>query len=366
MINLKTKIQSECLEAVKDYSRAGVVLGTGTGKTLLGIKHMAKQWDPYALFLVVAPKVSVFNEWQKQCIEHGFEYLIDNIEFTTYLSLNKKNPSDYRHIYLDECHNLKFSHDKFLRNYHKGIIGLTGTYPVYQSDERYKMCEKYCPIKYEYNVTEGIEDDILNDYTIILHPLNLSNDYNIPTSKGKMMSEQSIYNMWSNMVANAAGKQKQMNSIIRMKKIQSFTTKINYIEKMLKAVKDEKVLVFMESKENCQKISKHTYFSGNKKSDQNLELFAKGDVKVLTTIKQLAEGINIPKLKIGIIQHAYANERLLPQKVGRFLRLNPQDKAIIHILYYKNTIDEEWLKSSLKHLNHKNIKVYGKTTSSHQ
>ena len=32
---------------------------------------------------------------------------------------------------------------------------------------------------------------------------------------------------------------------------------------------------------------------------------------------------------------------------GRLLRLNPNDKSTIHILCYRNTIDEDWVKSAL-------------------
>lgn len=33
---------------------------------------------------------------------------------------------------------------------------------------------------------------------------------------------------------------------------------------------------------------------------------------------------------------------------GRLLRLNPDDTAIVHILCYKNTMDELWVKTALE------------------
>jgi superfamily II DNA or RNA helicase len=45
--------------------------------------------------------------------------------------------------------------------------------------------------------------------------------------------------------------------------------------------------------------------------------------------------------------HAYGNERKASQRIGRLLRLNPDDKAIVHILCYKDTIDEKWVKDAL-------------------
>jgi superfamily II DNA or RNA helicase len=46
--------------------------------------------------------------------------------------------------------------------------------------------------------------------------------------------------------------------------------------------------------------------------------------------------------------HAYGNERKASQRIGRLLRLNPDDKAIIHILCYKDTVDEKWVKDALE------------------
>jgi len=67
----------------------------------------------------------------------------------------------------------------------------------------------------------------------------------------------------------------------------------------------------------------------------------------LATVLQLNEGVNIPNLKQGIIMHAYGNERKTAQRIGRMLRLNPNDRAIIHILCYKDTVDEKWVRDAL-------------------
>jgi superfamily II DNA or RNA helicase len=46
--------------------------------------------------------------------------------------------------------------------------------------------------------------------------------------------------------------------------------------------------------------------------------------------------------------HAYGNERKASQRIGRLLRLNPDDKAIVHILCYMDTVDEKWVEDVLK------------------
>ena len=70
------------------------------------------------------------------------------------------------------------------------------------------------------------------------------------------------------------------------------------------------------------------------------------------------EGVNIPNLRAGIIMHAYGNERKSNQRIGRLLRLNPDDTAVVHILCYKNTIDEKWVEDALKDLDSTKIKYF--------
>ena len=45
--------------------------------------------------------------------------------------------------------------------------------------------------------------------------------------------------------------------------------------------------------------------------------------------------------------HAYGNERKAAQRIGRMLRLNPDDTAEIHVLCYEDTMDEKWVKDAL-------------------
>ena len=53
--------------------------------------------------------------------------------------------------------------------------------------------------------------------------------------------------------------------------------------------------------------------------------------------------------------HAYGNERKAQQRIGRLLRLNPEEKAVIHILCYKHTVDERWVTSALETLDQDKI-----------
>ena len=56
--------------------------------------------------------------------------------------------------------------------------------------------------------------------------------------------------------------------------------------------------------------------------------------------------------------HAYGNNRKSTQRIGRLLRLNPDDKAVIHILCYKNTVDVKWVKEALESFDQTKISWY--------
>ena len=56
--------------------------------------------------------------------------------------------------------------------------------------------------------------------------------------------------------------------------------------------------------------------------------------------------------------HAYGNERKTAQRIGRLLRLSPDQTAICHILCYKNTMDEKWVQQALKTFDQSKIKYF--------
>ena len=348
----KDQIQTEALTAIGDRMLSGIEVSMGVGKTRIGLKHMARNYTDVARFLIATPKKKVFESWTDEAEKSGFMYLKDHMDFTTYRSLNKQD-LDYDILYLDECHSLKATHNEWLKAFIRSggiIVGLTGTYPIKKSTEKGKMCNFYCPIVYTYKTDDAVDDKILNDYRIIVHQLTLSKKMNIPR-KGKfgdfMTSEKKDYEYWSKRAEEAQDqKNAQMVRIGRMKALQKFTSKENYAKLLFKD-QSEKTLLFACEKVQADKLCAHSFHSSNKSSDENLKLFKAGKIQKLSAVEQLSEGVNIPGLKVGIIMHSYGNNRKASQKLGRLLRLNPDDTATIHILCYTDTVDKDWVISAL-------------------
>lgn len=355
----KDQIQQEALKALAGKRMAGVEISMGVGKTRIGLQHMASNYTTYSKFLVVAPKKSIFQSWTDEIQKAGFDYLLDHIDFTTYISLTKR-AHDYDIVFLDECHSLKGRHNKWMLAYMKAggnTIGLTGTYPKYKNSEAGKMCNFYCPKVYQYLTDDAIKDNLLNDYEIYVHPLTLSTKNDIEkTGKHGVFhtSEVKEYNYWSDRLERTVNggsstmKEIQTCRIQRMKALQKFKTKEAYAKLLLdNCSEDRKTIIFANEKEQADMLCKHSVHSGNKDSKKNLNDFKKGIITKCSAVQQLSEGVTIPELKQAIIMHSFSNNRQAAQKIGRVLRLNPDDKATVHILCYVDTIDLEWVKNAL-------------------
>jgi superfamily II DNA or RNA helicase len=368
----REEIQQEALDIATKNKRCGLAISMGVGKTLIGLQyidHYQKSNMGKLRILVVAPKLSIFDSWIDDSSK--FNIPLDNVQFTTYLSLHKKNPHDYDIVVLDECHSLLNSHVAFLKPFTGKILGLTGTPPRHSNTDKGKLVSTYCPMLYKYITDDAVSDDILNDYRILVHKMPLSNINSIPVkmkSNGMEFytSERKSYDYWTKRIGQAISKkQEQIASVMRMRVLMDFRTKETYVKKLLGDI-DDKCIVFCNTQDQSDRICKASYHSNNPESEENLQNFKEGNISELSCVLQLNEGINIPHLRAGIIMHAYGNERKSSQRLGRLLRLNPTETAYVHILCYKDTVDERWLAEALRDLDPRKIKYFDVNTSSNE
>lgn len=361
----REEIQQHALSIAMRHQRCGLGISMGVGKTLIGLRYLQQMQEKNMnklSILVVAPKLSIFDTWKDDAVKFNIpESIMEQVNYTTYLSLNKHNPHSYDVVVLDECHSLLDSHETFLANYRGKILGLTGTPPRYAMSEKGRMVGTYCPILYKYITDDAIDDDILNDYKIIVHKMPLSSENVIPVSLKNMnfyTSEKKSYAYWSKRIIEAQSKkQEQIASVMRMRVMMDFRTKETYAKYLLSEIED-KCIVFCNTQDQADRICKHSVHSNNPDGDENLELFKQDKIDKLSCVLQLNEGVNIPNLRAGIIMHAYGNERKSNQRIGRLLRLNPDDTAIIHILCYKETVDERWVAEALRDLDQSKIRYH--------
>lgn len=351
---LKTRIQNEALKTLLPHPRGGAALSMGIGKTRLGLRHMLniRHFRMFTRFLVVAPFTTIHDSWKNEARDElGMPELLDNITFCTYRSLNKQS-HDYDVIYLDECHSLKESHKAYLEKFPGFIVGLTGTPPRYADSEKGKMVERFCPIRYTYLTDEAVEENILNDYNIFIHRIPLSTVQNLKLENKNgghwYTSERDSYDHWTEIVEDSMGQDRMKASIMRMQAMMKFRSKEEYLPLFMQ-YNIGKTLIFATSKAQADRIGgENVYYSGLKASKENLEAFKAGKIRTLVAVNQLSQGVNIPNLSYGVIMHAYGNERTAAQKFGRFLRLPTDQKCYVHVLVYKDTVDEIWVERALQ------------------
>tara|TARA_R110002074_G_scaffold47610_4_gene122033 strand:- start:6156 stop:7253 length:1098 start_codon:yes stop_codon:yes gene_type:complete len=358
----REEIQKEALNLALNNKKCGLAISMGVGKTRIAIQHLQRSYNPLVEALVVIPKHSVAQAWIDELEKMNLQGLVKHITFTTYLSLKKHNPNNYDIVYLDECHSLLSNHEMFLSKFTGKILGLTGTPPKHGDSEKGIMVAKYCPIKYQFTVDQATDSNILNNYKIIVHQLELSKTPSLKKKKKNgghwYTTELKDYNYVSSRVAEAQSpKQKQFAAIMRMRALMEYNTKEVYVKLLANKLKT-KCLIFANTQKQADKLCKHSYHSGNNKAKDNLELFSDGRIDRLSCVLQLSEGVSIPNLEQGIIMHAYGNERKSSQRIGRLLRLNPTKTAVCHILCYKNTQDEIWVNNALKDFDQNKIKYY--------
>lgn len=361
----REQIQQEALALALRMPRCGLAISMGVGKTLIGLRYVQhlQQQNMYKLrVLIVAPKLSIFDSWKDDAVKFNIEKeVMDSITFTTYLSLHKLNPHNYDVVVLDECHSLLYPHQSFLLPYAGRILGLTGTPPRYYNGEKGIMVKTFCPISYRYITDDAVDDRILNDYRIVVHrmSLNTENTVKIQTKTTSFYtSEVKNYEYWTTRVQDASNKkQEQIASVMRMRALMDFRTKEHYTKLLMEQI-DDKCIIFCNTQEQADRLCSYSVHANNPDAEVNLEMFKQGTIDKLSCVLQLNEGINIPNLRSGIIMHAYGNERKSSQRIGRLLRLNPDDTAIVHILCYANTVDERWVNEALKDLDPEKIRYH--------
>ena len=340
-------VQHQALKEALQFKKSGLQLATGAGKTKVGLDYISILPDTHKV-LVVAPKIDIFKSWVDDAKKFEVEELLERITFSTYLSLTKHDPEEYDIIILDEAHSLKATALPFLIKYRGRILGLTGTPPKYLTSEKGQLMMEYYPIKYVFKTDKAVENEILNDYHIYVHYLDLNKTKTMQTKQGWMTSERAQYDWITREIDGAIGNSLMFKTIQRINFLKQFNTKEHYAKNLLEQLDQrEKIIIFANTIDQAERLCKDSHHSKNKNSP--LEAFKTGEITKLSCVEQLSEGVNIPNLKNAIILHSYSGgSPKFVQRFGRLLRLSPDQTSTIHILCYKNTVDEKWMQDNLK------------------
>ena len=364
-------------------------LATGFGKTLEGIKLMAKN-NPKSI-LILAPRLSIIESWKKEFKKWGYEELLKITTFSTYVSLKKYTNMSFTTICFDEAHHISERVIELLETIDRKYNVLLSATITKSKKQELQLAFANLTI-YSIKLKEAIDNNVLPDPLVYLIPYYLDNtvkDILLPIKVGKKGKSVicDYIDRWKYL------KDKSYTSITvkctQLEAISELSSKIEYLKRMymrshnesfknkwlqmagqrLKMLgnfktstvlnlqvllKNQRCLTFCNSIEQTEQLGKHCVNSNNKDSLKLIDKFNEGKINHITSCNMLSEGVNLVNCKIGIFASLNSSEILIAQKNGRLLR---HETPVLIIPYYKNTREEEIVSKMLEDYNPELVKV---------
>lgn len=345
----------------------GTLLGaTGFGKTYVSLLIMKKMLakNNKSSTLVVVPTINLKEQW-----EYKIEQLnIKNcrvLVINTAVSLKKTFKCDL--LVLDEIH--MYGGDIFslvFKIKHKYILGLSAT--IEQNSNVGRLINVYCPIIDEISLNDCKDNGWVADFIVYNLPISLTdkekNQYNSAEyvyrrSEKELGGKLTAFNRSNEWKKSDSFERKKVaylywSSMQKRKKILvEASNKVLMTKKIIEMFPDRKALVFSESIDLAIKVKESIgktcalYHSKLKKDEKSiiLEKFSKTDeIKVVSSVKALNAGADIPDCSLGIVTSGNSKSIDDIQRTGRVARKHGDKKSIFINLYIPNTQDEVWLK----------------------
>lgn len=338
-------------------------LGTGFGKTKLALEYINRSFHKSDNILIVIPRLVLIDNWKEEIAKWGFNSLLSNIVFTTYVSLHKY-AGNWKYVIFDEAHHLSERCREILSSYNieHGIF-LSATLKREHIDF---ITRKFTGVaKYAVGLKEAIESNVLPKPKVYLIPMNLDTKEKIFTiiKKGKKdlkplkiqykdrfkfryytgevhieCTQSEYYTDLSNMIEwyKNRGFEKQwlFKSLERLKWLAE--QKMNVVKQILKSLKSNRSIIFCASIKQSEELNIPCVNS--KKGTENLDKFNNRKINRIAVVNMLDEGINLINCRVGLFQMINSSDRLILQRQGRSLR---HKNPIFIFPYYKNTREEE-------------------------
>jgi superfamily II DNA or RNA helicase len=351
--------QNQALEAwIANGNWGIIVLPTGSGKTLVGIKAISLLNTPT---LVVAPTLDLVDQWRSRLKKEfktevgvlgGGERDIRALTVSTYDSASihaDKLGNRFGLIIFDEVHHLAATGyrniaEMFASPYR---MGLTATFEredglhaelnrlvggkVFEKKVKDLTGVHLSPFRLEKIVVELTDEEkeeyhknqkVFSDY---LAKIGLTIRSPADFQKLVMRSGRDPGARKALLARNKA-RDVAYNSI----------SKIGKLSEILKKHSGSKIFVFTEQNKLVHKISRQflipsiTYRTTSKERSETLDKFRSGVYRAVVTSKVLDEGIDVPDADVGIILSGTGSERAFIQRLGRILRKKEGKEAVLN------------------------------------
>ena len=351
--------QKQTLDAWTLNDKRGVlVLPTGSGKTVIGIKAISLLNTPT---IVIVPTLDLLDQWRTKLKEEftievgtlgGGKHEIKALTVSTYDSAYihaEKLGNKFSLIIFDEVHHLPAESFKQIAEMFASPfrMGLTATYEredglhtelnrliggkVFEKKVKDLAGEHLSPFKIqkiavkltaeeqkEYDHNQGIFTDYLRINNITIRtPMDFQK---IVIRSGRDPNARKA------LLARNKARDVALNSV----------SKIEKFSEILKKHKESRLFIFTEHNKLVHRISKEflipaiTYRTAVRERREILDRFRSGIYRAVVTSKVLDEGIDVPEADVGVILSGTGSGRAFVQRLGRILRKKEGKEAVLY------------------------------------
>ncbi|WP_440948509.1 DEAD/DEAH box helicase family protein [Methanosarcina sp. T3] len=360
--------QAEALISWGENEKWGVlVLPTGSGKTLVGIRAIAGCNTPA---LVVVPTLDLLEQWKKQLEEAftmeigklgGGEKKILPITVSTYDSAYihaETLGNRFGLLIFDEVHHLPAAGYRSIAEFSAAPcrLGLTATYE--REDGLHTELNRLLGGKvYEKKVSE-LAGRHLAPYTIKRITVALTaeeqKEYDRHYSMfldylrktGMVMRGSQDFRK---LVMKSGRDPEARKALLARNAARDLAfnsdSKIEKLREILKQHREDRVFIFTEHNRLVHRISHTflipaiTYRTPAKERNSVLEKFRTGSYRAVVTSKVLDEGIDVPEANVGIIVSGTGSKRAYVQRLGRILRKKEGKEAVLYEIIAEETTE---------------------------
>jgi superfamily II DNA or RNA helicase len=351
--------QKQAMDAwIANDKRGIIVLPTGSGKTIIGIKAISLL---NTSTLVVVPTLDLVDQWRSSLKKEfkvevgvlgGGEWDIEALTVSTYDSAYihaDKLGNRFGLIIFDEVHHLPAAGYRNIAEMFASPfrMGLTATFEredglhtelnrlvggkVFEKRVRDLAGEHLSPFRLEKIAVELTEEEkkeyeknqkVFSDY---LARINLTIRSPADFQKLVMRSGRDPQARRALLARNKA-RDIAYNSISKMGKL----------SEILKMHNGGRIFIFTEHNKLVHRISRQflipsiTYRTTGKERSETLDRFRSGIYRAVVTSKVLDEGIDVPDADVGIILSGTGSQRAFIQRLGRILRKKEGKEAVLY------------------------------------
>ena len=352
-------------KAISNWINAGkrgcIVLPTGSGKTIIGIKIIEHINQPT---LILVPTIELMNQWSKTLSKYFPSISIGNLGDGKY-DLQCITVSTYDSAYIkSHLFGNKFSLVIFDELHHLGApgyrtiaeqlsctfrLGMTATF---EREDNYhtKFSKLVGGIVYQSSIKELTKEKHLASFVIERRFVKLLSseikEYHKYNSLYRSLIKELGINLggilgFKKLVFLSGKNKKARDALLARNQALNIAlnseAKINELRKILATNTGKKTIIFTQHNKLVHTISNEflipfiTHKSNKQERQDVLEKFKNGKYTVIVTSKVLDEGVDVPDAEIGIIVSGTGSKREYIQRLGRLLRnvSNSNKQAIL-------------------------------------